>query len=58
MPDLVVTSVAISLTMLIFNTVRTSIKARALTLPGGQDAFAFGPAIVIGFFIEGIAHNG
>ena len=58
MPDLVVTSVAIGLTMLIFNTARTSIKARALTLPGGQDAFAFGPAIVLGFFIEGIAHNG
>lgn len=52
MPDLILWSIALGLLQLVFSSLQKSLRERRLALPGAQDAFAFGPAIVGATILE------
>lgn len=54
MPNLVMLSVLIGLVFLAVHTIGAGLKAKKWALPKGQDAFAFGPAIVWAVLIDGV----
>lgn len=56
MSDLILIAIALGITQLMLTAAKFSFQERKLTLPKGQDAFAFGPAIVVAFFIEALLH--
>ena len=56
MIDLILYSIMIGLVYLLVSTAVKSIKAKKIMLPGSQDAFAFGPAIVLAVIAEALLH--
>ncbi|MCX6124821.1 MAG: prepilin peptidase, partial [Proteobacteria bacterium] len=57
MIDLILYSIVIGLVYLLVSTAVKSIKAKRIMLPGSQDAFAFGPAIVLAVIAEALLHD-
>lgn len=58
MPNLIVIAVLVGILTVVAHVIKQGIKEKKWALPRGQDAFAFGPAIVVASFIEGLFFYG
>ena len=58
MSDLILIAIGFGLLHLLLMTIKNSLASRKLSLPKGQDAFAFGPAIVLAFLTEELIYYG
>ncbi len=58
MPNLIVIAVLIGILTMVAHVLKQGIKEKKWALPRGQDAFAFGPAIVVASFLEGLLFYG
>ena len=58
MADVVLVAMALGISALALSATNRSLKARKLELPRGQDAFAFGPCIVLAVLIESLYYYG